>query len=64
MTWTEEPDGRMSRRAICPAMSDSRGIVLCQGKNCAAAYPIREGEKTTWACRLIGEHPAGEEDGP
>lgn len=51
--WREEENGSMSERKICPFMSDPRGVVLCQGKNCAAACPARPGDGTFWYCRLI-----------
>jgi hypothetical protein len=51
--WTEKEDGRMSVRKICPIMSDARGMILCQGRNCAAASRHRPGDDTSWYCRLI-----------
>jgi len=56
--WREEDDGCMSERRICPVMSDSRGIVLCQGKNCAAAFSCTIGGEVLWGCAfLAGDHP-------
>jgi len=43
-------------------MSDSRRVVLCQGKNCAAAYPRTLMGETLWYCELIEGHP-GETQG-
>lgn len=54
--WHEGADGRMTGRKICPIMSEARGIVLCQGKNCAAAYPRRLMGGTCWFCELIEGH--------
>jgi len=54
--WTEQADGTMSVRKICPIMSDSRGIIYCQGKNCAAAYPVSLMGEIFWVCELIEGH--------
>jgi hypothetical protein len=52
--WHElESKGQMSERKICPIMSDSRGRVLCQGRNCYAAYPQVLMTETLWFCRII-----------
>jgi len=37
--WHEEDDVRVVGQKICPIMSGPRGMVLCQGKHCAAACP-------------------------
>jgi len=55
--WRENEGGTMSERKICPLMSDSRRVVLCQGKNCAAAYPRTFMGETLWYCELIEGHP-------
>jgi len=55
--WCETEGGTMSDRKICPLMSDSRGVVLCQGKNCAAAYPRTLMGETLWYCEMIEGHP-------
>ena len=60
MVWREQADGRMEERKICPLMSGAQGIVLCQGKHCAAAYPRLLKEETFWSCALIEGHPPGE----
>ncbi len=58
--WREEADGGMSERKVCPFMSDPRRIVLCQGKTCAAACPVRSGDGTLWRCGLVGDDAGGE----
>ena len=45
--------GRTVPRLVCPVMSDSRGKVLCQEANCAAAYPCTGTGENTWACAFI-----------
>ncbi len=56
--WREKDNGCMSERRICPVMSDSRGIVLCQGKNCAAAFSRTIGGEVLWDCVfLAGDRP-------
>ncbi|MDI9633611.1 MAG: hypothetical protein QFX32_06090 [Methanolinea sp.] len=55
--WRENGDGTMSPRRICPLMSDSRGIVLCQGKNCAAAYSVRARDGEAWYCAILEDEP-------
>jgi len=55
--WREREDGTMTERKICPIMSDSRGIIYCQGKHCAAAYPRRLVGETFWICEIIEGHP-------
>ncbi|MGF3496202.1 MAG: hypothetical protein ACQXXC_01085 [Methanolinea tarda] len=52
----------MSERKVCPFMSDPRRIVLCQGKNCAAACPVRSGDGSLWTCGLV-DGCAGREGG-
>ena len=47
----------MSDRKIYPPMSNSRRVVLCQGKNFAAAYPCTLMGETLWCCELIEGHP-------
>jgi len=32
-------------------------MILCQGKNCAAAYPRRLMGETFWFCEIIEGHP-------
>ncbi len=59
--WHEHPDGKMGTRKICPVMSDSRGKVLCQGKNCTAAYPRHLMGDTLWYCEIIEGHPPTDE---
>jgi hypothetical protein len=60
--WREGEDGSMSERKVCPFMSDPRRIVLCQGKNCAAACPVRSGDGSLWTCGLV-DGCAGREGG-
>ncbi len=48
-----ESTGRTSKRLICPFMSDSKGMILCQEANCAAAYPCAGIGESTWACAVI-----------
>jgi hypothetical protein len=55
--WREQENGHMTDRKICPIMSEPRGIVLCQGKNCAAAYPRNLKGEVFWFCELIEGHP-------
>ena len=55
--WREQDDAHMAERKICPIMSEAKGIVLCQGKNCAAAYPRILMGGTFWYCELIEGHP-------
>ncbi|KUG14721.1 hypothetical protein ASZ90_015644 [hydrocarbon metagenome] len=55
--WREQADGRMAEQKICPFMSGPRSMILCQGKNCAAAYPRRLMGGTFWFCELIEGHP-------
>lgn len=55
--WREQEDGTMIERKICPVMSDSRGMVLCQGRNCAAAYSRELMAGTFWCCRIIEGYP-------
>jgi len=57
--WREGGDGTMSERKVCPLMSGPRGVVRCQGKNCAAAHPVRLEEGTLWFCGLVEDEPAG-----
>ncbi len=45
--------GRTIQRLVCPVMSDSKGKVLCQEANCAAAYPVPENGYAAWACSFI-----------
>jgi len=47
----------MTDRKICPIMSEPRGIVLCQGKNCAAAYSRNLKGEVFWFCEIIEGHP-------
>ena len=58
--WREQEDGHMTDRKICPIMSRAQGVVLCQGKNCAAAYPRRLRGETFWFCEIIEGHPLQE----
>jgi len=51
--WREEEDGRMVGQKICPLMSGPRGMVLCQGKHCAAACPRNHAGGTYWFCEII-----------
>jgi len=52
--WHEQDNnGQMSERKICPVMSDSRGRILCQGRNCYAAYPQILISETFWFCKII-----------
>ena len=61
--WYEENDGRITGQKICPIMSQPRGIVLCQGKYCAAAYARNLGGETCWFCEIIeGHFDLGESD--
>ena len=55
MLWREEEDGRMVGQKICPLMSGPRGMVLCQGKHCAAACPRNHAGETYWFCEIIEE---------
>jgi len=48
-----ESTGKTVKRLVCPVMSDSKGIVLCQEANCAAAYPCTGISESTWACAFI-----------
>lgn len=48
-----ESTGRTVKRLVCPVMSDSKGMVLCQEANCAAAYPCAGIGESTWACAFI-----------
>jgi hypothetical protein len=48
-----ESTGRTVTRLVCPVMSDSKGKVLCQEANCAAAYPCTGTGENTWACAFI-----------
>ena len=48
-----ESTGRTVKRLVCPVMSDSKGMVLCQEANCAAAYPCAGIGESTWACTFI-----------
>ena len=59
----ELPNDVMVDRKICPIMSDSRGMILCQGKHCYAAYlKIVEGN-ADWFCALIdGPDPSLQKD--
>jgi len=57
--WREDViAGKMDNRKICPVMSRPQGIVLCQGKNCAAAYPRNLMGETLWYCEIIEGHPS------
>jgi hypothetical protein len=59
--WTAmfKSTGRTVKRLVCPVMSDSKGMVLCQEANCAAAYPCPETGEPAWACAFIdGPGPA------
>ena len=60
--WREQDsNGQMDERKICPIMSDSHWRVLCQGRNCYAAYPRVLMAETFWFCTLIdGPCPAEE----
>ena len=51
--WREEGDGWTAGQKICPIMSEPRGMVLCQGKHCAAAYTRNLGGETCWFCEII-----------
>ncbi|MDO9035869.1 MAG: hypothetical protein Q7U51_11775 [Methanoregula sp.] len=52
--WHEQTEtGHMSERKICPIISDSRGSVLCQGRNCYAAYLRILMAETCWFCTII-----------
>ncbi len=62
--WREGEDGTMSERKICPLMSDAKGVVFCQGKNCTAAFPVRPGEESLWFCGLVEDHPGRKEGEP
>ncbi len=56
-----ESTGRTAKRLICPVMSDSKGMVLCQEANCVAAYPCIWISESTWSCAFIdGPDPAPE----
>ncbi|MDD1710345.1 MAG: hypothetical protein LUQ37_05490 [Methanoregulaceae archaeon] len=54
--WREEEDGWTAGQKICPIMSEPRGMVLCQGKHCAAAYPRNLAGETYWFCEIIEGH--------
>ena len=51
--WRELPGNRMTDRKICPVMSDSRGVVMCQGMQCAAAYTRQLQGETRWYCIMV-----------
>jgi hypothetical protein len=51
--WRETEDGRMIGQRICPIISEPRGMVLCQGKNCSAACPRTIAGETYWFCEII-----------
>lgn len=55
MLWREEDDVRVVGQKICPIMSGPRGMVLCQGKHCAAACPRNHAGETYWFCEIIEE---------
>ncbi|HOU80571.1 MAG TPA: hypothetical protein PLE57_04890 [Methanoregulaceae archaeon] len=55
MLWREEDDVRVEGQKICPIMSGPRGMVLCQGKHCAAACPRNHAGETYWFCEIIEE---------
>ena len=55
--WREEEDGRMVGQRICPLMSEPGGMVLCQGKHCAAACPRNRAGETYWFCECFERHP-------
>jgi hypothetical protein len=54
----------MAERKVCPLMSDPRRVVLCQGKNCAAACPVPATGGTLWYCGLVEGRPAVAGEGP
>jgi hypothetical protein len=43
----------MIGQKICPIMSEPRGMVLCQGRNCTAACPRSIDGETYWFCEII-----------
>jgi len=53
--WREEDDVWVEGQKICPIMSGPRGMVLCQGKHCAAACPRNHAGETYWFCEIIEE---------
>jgi hypothetical protein len=53
----------MMGQKICPIMSEPRGMVLCQGKNCAAACPRNCAGETYWFCEIIEGHQGPEGSG-
>ena len=59
--WHEQDQtGQMDVRKICPIISDSRGRILCQGRNCYAAYPRVLMGETLWFCTIIDGPPPAE----
>ncbi len=57
--------GRTVQRLVCPVMSDSKGKVLCQEANCAAAYAVPVYGNLAWACTFIdGAAPGNPEHIP
>ena len=53
----------MVGQKICPLMSESRGMVLCQGKHCAAAYARNLAGETCWFCEIFEGGRDDEGDG-
>jgi hypothetical protein len=50
----------MIGQRICLIMSEPRGMVLCQGKNCSAACPRTIVGETYWFCEIIEGHKGRE----
>ena len=49
----ESPEPYPEGIKCCPIMSGAERLVLCQGSNCYAAYPVQMPKGTFWFCKII-----------